>query len=93
MVADRVHQGLIGKTENDPDLHAALDQTYQTGFKTMHLMIERFYCSNLVNNLLFESDRHLRIKEEIRSLLAGDLWKENNLFQQGLLRGRRRANP
>lgn len=93
MIADRVHQGLVENTENDPHLHAVLDQTYQSGFKTMHLMIERFYCSNLVNNLLFESDRHLRIKEEIRALLAGDLWKENNLFQQGLLRGRRRANP
>lgn len=90
MIADNVHQGLIGNREDDPELHSELDQAYQSGFKTMHLMIERFYCSNLVNNLIFESDRHLRIKEEIRALLAGDLWKEDNFFQQGLLRGRRR---
>ncbi len=90
MIADGVHQGLIENREDDADLHSEFDQTYQSGFKTMHLMIERFYCSNLVNNLIFESGRHLRIKEEIRSLLAGDLWREDNLFQQGLLRGRRR---
>ena len=89
IVADRLHQAFTNNVENDPELHAVDDKIYQTGFQTMHRMIERFYCSNLVDNLIFESDRHQRIKQEINALLAGDLWSENNLFQQGLLRGRR----
>ncbi len=87
-IADRVHQGLQEDIEDDPQLHAIDDPTYQTGFRTMHLLIERFYSSRLIHNLVFEADRHPRIKQEVTALLAGDLWQENNHFQQGLLRGR-----
>ncbi len=88
-IADRVHLGLLNNAEDDPRLHATDDQMYQTGFRTMQLLIERFYRSRLIHNLVFEADRHPRIKQEVTALLAGDLWQEGNLFQQGLLRGRR----
>lgn len=88
-IADRVHQGLQDNQEDDPQLHAVDDESYLTGFRTMHLLIERFYSSRLIHNLVFEADRHPRIKQEVTALLAGDLWQENNHFQQGLLRGRR----
>jgi flavin-dependent dehydrogenase len=91
-VADQLHQGLTQGTEADPELQQAGDEFYQKGFKTMHCLIERFYCSNLVENLFFESDRQLQIKQEIVALLAGDLWREGNSFQQGLLTGRSRKN-
>jgi len=87
-VADQLHTGLLAGTEEDPELHVSSDEFYQIGFKTMHRLIERFYGSNLVENLFFESDRQLNIKQEIADLLAGDLWQEDNGFQQGLLRGR-----
>jgi len=87
-IADQLHTALEENSEAAIDLQAAGDEFYQTGFKTMHLLIERFYGSNLVENLFFESDRQLTIKKEIVALLAGDLWQEGNGFQQGLLRGR-----
>lgn len=87
-IADQVHQGFLTGSEANPNLHTVTDQLYQTGFQSMYLMIERFYCSNLVHNLFFESDREERIKREITAMLAGDLWGEDNQFQQGLLRGR-----
>lgn len=87
-IADQIHQGFVEGREADPALHSVTDQVYQTGFQSMYLMIERFYCSNLVHNLFFESDREARIKREITAMLAGDLWMEDNSFQQGLLRGR-----
>jgi len=88
-VADTLHTHLLTGTEADSELQKINDAFYQKGFKTMHLLIERFYGSNLVENLFFESDRQLKIKQEIVALLAGDLWQEGNGFQQGLLRGRR----
>jgi flavin-dependent dehydrogenase len=88
MVADQVHCGFVEGREAAPDLHSGSDEIYQKGFQTMYLMIERFYCSNLVHNLFFEADRQERIKNEITALLAGDLWQEDNSFQQGLLSGR-----
>ena len=87
-IADQLHQGLVSGTEGAEDLHRQGDEFYQQGFNTMHCLIERFYCSNIVENLFFESDRQLDIKKEIVALLAGDLWQENNSFQQGLLSGR-----
>lgn len=87
-IADQVHQGFETGREADPDLHSGGDQIYQTGFQSMYLMIERFYCSNLVHNLFFEADREQRIKQEITAMLAGDLWVSNNKFQEGLLKGR-----
>jgi len=91
MIADRLHQGFVNGQEADPKLHSIDDSIYKTGFNTMHLLIDRFYRSNLVENLIYEFERHARIKEELTALLAGDLWSEGNLFQQGLLKGRRSA--
>ena len=88
MIADQLHLGLKENREADINLHDKTDQLYQVGFQSMYLMIERFYCSNLVGNLFFEAERAPHIKEEIVALLAGDLWTENNSFQQGLLSGR-----
>ncbi len=88
MVADQVHQGFLHKQEAAVDLHHNSDEIYQKGFKTMYLMIERFYCSNLVHNLFFQADHQERVKQEITALLAGDLWQAENSFQQGLLSGR-----
>ena len=90
-IADQLHKGLLLGTEGAEDLHQQGDVLYQKGFKTMHLLIERFYCSNIVENLFFESDRQLDIKQEIVALLAGDLWQQGNSFQQGLLHGRSKS--
>jgi len=89
MIADRLHPALIEGREGDPNLHLPDDAVYAHGFQTMHRMIERFYHSSLVHNLFFEADRDPRIKTEVTGLLAGDLWSENNFFQQSLLTGRR----
>ncbi len=89
MIADRLHPALTEGREGDPNLNAPDDPVYGHGFQTMHRMIERFYHSGLVRNLFFEAGRDRRIKTEVTCLLAGDLWSENNFFQQGLLRGRR----
>ncbi len=87
-VADTLHQHLVKGTEAYSEIQQTNDAFYQKGFNTMYLLIERFYSSNLVENLFFESDRQLTIKKEIAALLAGDLWQANNEFQKGLLRGR-----
>ncbi|MGR9074235.1 MAG: NAD(P)/FAD-dependent oxidoreductase [Gammaproteobacteria bacterium] len=89
LTADRVHRGFVEGREGDPGLHRDNDQLFDTGFRTMYLLIQRFYQSDLISNLVFEADRHERIKREVTAILAGDLWREDNLFQQGLLRGRR----
>jgi len=88
-IADRLHEALVGEFEDDPCLHCVDDERYESGFRTMQLIVERFYQSDLVSNLFFEADRDERIKREVGKILAGDLWSESNAFQKGLLEGRR----
>ncbi len=88
-VADRLHVGFTEGREADAELHAEDDQDYVLGFQSMLLLVERFYRSNLVQNLFFESARDDSIKEQIAGLLAGDLWSGKNAFQQQLLNSRR----
>ncbi len=89
MAADRIHQAFLEGKEADPDLHEQDNRVYDTGFQTMYALIHRFYHSSMIKNLVFEADRHEGVRREITALLAGDLWQENNRFQQGLLKGRR----
>lgn len=89
MAADRIHQAFLDGKEADPYLHEQDNRVYDIGFQTMYALIYRFYHSSMIKNLVFEADRHERIKREITALLAGDLWEDNNLFQQGLLKSRR----
>ena len=89
LIADRLHWGFSHGSEANPNLHAEDNQVYDIGFKTIHLLIQRFYQSDLINNLVFEADRHDRIKKELTAIMAGDLWQPDNKFQQGLLHGRR----
>ncbi|MGR9100754.1 MAG: NAD(P)/FAD-dependent oxidoreductase, partial [Gammaproteobacteria bacterium] len=83
LTADQIHRGFVEGSEGDPGLHRDNDQLFDTGFRTMYLLIQRFYQSDLISNLVFEADRHERIKREVTAILAGDLWREDNLFQQG----------
>ncbi|MCI0654323.1 MAG: tryptophan 7-halogenase [Methylococcaceae bacterium] len=89
MAADRIHRAFLEGREADPALHDDDNRVYSRGFQTMYALIYRFYHSSMIENIVFEADRHQRIKQEITTLLSGDLWDENNLFQQGLLNGRR----
>lgn len=92
-IADSLHQALLGGCEGDPDIQRAGDESYKTGFRTMHLVVERFYQADLVNNLLFEANRDEKIRADIAAILSGDLWSGTNRFQNGLLAGRRATTP
>ncbi len=88
LIADRLHWGFSHGKEADPELHVEDNKVYDIGFQTIYLLVQRFYQSDLIKNLVFEADRHERIKKEITAILAGDLWQPDNRFQQGLLHGR-----
>ena len=88
LAADRIHIAFQEGREAEPMLHEDDIRNYDYGFQTMSALIYRFYHSSMIENLVFEADRHPRIKQEITALLAGDLWNDNNRFQLGLLKGR-----
>lgn len=89
LVADRLHRAFVDGRDGDLTLHREDHRVYDTGFQTMYALIYRFYQSGMIENLVFECNRHERINQEVIALLSGDFWNENNLFQQGLLTGRK----
>jgi flavin-dependent dehydrogenase len=92
-IADRLHQALAAGTEGDPALHAADDDAYSLGFRSMQLFVERYYQHNMVHHLFFAADRNEALKNDITALLSGDLWQGNNEFQRMLLTGRQNRSP
>ena len=92
-VADRLHPALAAGTEGDPALHAADDDHYTLGFRSMQLFVERYYQHDMVHHLFFAADRSDTIKNDIAALLSGDLWRDDNDFQRMLLAGRQNRTP
>lgn len=89
-LADRLHDALLEQREDDPELYASDDEIYQLGFRTMRIVVERFYQSDLIRGLFFEVDRDPVLKKDIAAILAGDLWSGGrNRFQERLLMQRR----
>lgn len=89
-VADRLDDALKNSSEADPLLHKSDDKDYLLGFNSMLLFVERFYSYDLVHHLLFEANSNHSVKEDIIGLLGGNLWTEDNQFQQMLLNSRQK---
>jgi hypothetical protein len=58
----------------------------ETGYKSFAALIYRFYHANLVPNLFFPHTDGEPLRPGITSLLGGDFWRDDNPFQQMLMR-------
>ncbi len=76
--------------EDDPQLLAPLEQKMQRAYDVFGALIHSFYHTALVQNLFFYDDPDPELRAGLISVLAGDLWREDNAFQNMLLRSGRR---
>lgn len=63
-------------------------RTCQKGYVTFDRLIERFYRPDWVRNVFFASNREDRLVREFTSILAGDVWRDDNGIQQMLINAR-----
>ena len=92
-LADLLAPALAEGREDDPDLMAPLGEHMQPAYEVFHRFIERFYHSRLIDNVLLAPRSGNQIfRSGIISVLAGDVWREDNSFQNMLLRARRRGS-
>ncbi len=89
-LADRLSQALDRGTEADPDLMAPLAAHTEQSYQTFEAIIRRFYHTNFVEHFLFGAEHSGETHRGVVSVLAGDVWRGDNDFQQMLLRARRR---
>jgi flavin-dependent dehydrogenase len=66
-------------------LHDHMDRAYQTFGRFIH----RFYNSRLIDNILLTRYANPQYRKGVTSVLAADVWREDNPFQDMLLGARR----
>ena len=64
----------------------------QRGYDAFSGIIDRFYHTHFIKHFIFGSLREERTEREVTSVLAGDVWRDDNAFQQSLVRSRRRGH-
>jgi flavin-dependent dehydrogenase len=85
-IADLLSPALREGREADPALMAGHGARMAIGYRSFATLIHRFYHARLVENLFFPSPETAPLRAGITSLLGGDLWRDDNPFQQMLLR-------
>ena len=89
--ADLLGPALAEGREGDPTLfeahHAAMDRAH----RTFANLILRFYHSGFAQRFFLEENPDFELRHGVMSVLAGDVWREDNPFQDLLLKARRRT--
>jgi flavin-dependent dehydrogenase len=85
-VADLLSAALREGREADPDLMADHAARMTVGYRAFATLIHRFYHARLCYNLFFPNPENAVYAPGITSLLGGDFWRDDNPFQQMLLR-------
>ncbi len=85
-LTDRLTAALREHREADPHLMDDHSKHMEIGYRSFAALIHRFYNHEMVRRLFFVDTRGEELRSGITSVLAGDLWRAENPFQQTLLR-------
>jgi len=89
-VADVVGPALLAGTEGASDLLAQHEREMDRAYRTFAGLIDRFYNSNFARSVfLDDSSIDVPMRRGVMSVLAGDVWRRENPFQEMLLAARR----
>ncbi|MCA9709627.1 MAG: NAD(P)/FAD-dependent oxidoreductase, partial [Myxococcales bacterium] len=86
----RLVPALAAGHEGDPALMEPHWAFMEPAYETFWAMIDRFYNTRFLEHFIFGPRGDAKIHAEIVSVLAGDVWRDDNDFQRMLLRSRRR---
>lgn len=87
--AERLIPALAAGREADPDLMAPMEEDMKRGYDTFAALVHRFYNTRFVDNLIFGAPADGRHRSGVISVLAGDVFRTDNPFQDMLLQSRR----
>jgi hypothetical protein len=89
-VAEKLLPALARGTEGDPDVMAPVHEKMAHAYTCVSALIHAFYHTRLVKNLFFAKHPDPAMRSGLISMLAGDLWRADNPFQEALMRSKRR---
>lgn len=79
-------------TEARPDLMAEAEAHMNCAYRNIGALVYAFYHTKMIRNLFFARRPNPQLRAGLISILAGDIWRDDNEFQTMLNRSRRR-NP
>jgi flavin-dependent dehydrogenase len=88
-VAERLLPALEARREGDPELMTPMETATKRAYETFASLVYRFYNTNFVDNMIFGAPSDGRFRAGVISVLAGDVFRDDNPFQEMLLRARR----
>ncbi len=89
VIARKLILALEAGNEGDADLMQPIEESMKRGYDTFASLVYRFYNTRFVDNLIFGAPTEGRLRAGVVSVLAGDVFRENNEFQEMLLDSRR----
>jgi flavin-dependent dehydrogenase len=89
-VSDRLTPALAEGREDDPDLMKPVWTHMERAYVSMSSLIHAFYHTGLVRNLFFSKKPDPLMRAGLITILSLDVWRDDNPFQDMLLRSRRR---
>ncbi len=92
-VADLLSAGLGRGEEADPALMRPHIERMESAYSSFEQLIRRFYHSKMIHNLFFASEQDPELRRGLISVLAGDVWRDDNRFQALLSASKRRGRP
>ncbi len=88
---DRLGHALIEGREEEPDLMRPVAAAMDRAYLTFSAIIDRFYHTHFIKHFIFGETQDEAIQRGVVSVLAGDVWRDDNPFQKMLTHSRRAA--
>lgn len=89
-LVDELLPALASGTEDREDLMDAHARHMAHGYNVFATLIHSFYHSRLLHGLFFTNDQDAMLRKGLTSVLAGDVWRDDNPFQRMLMGSKRR---
>jgi hypothetical protein len=90
-LADLLLPALESGAEAAPDLAAPQHARMERAYQTFTALIDRFYNTRFAEAMFLTDPAGLPLRQGVMSVLAGDVWRHDNPFQELLLQARRRT--
>jgi flavin-dependent dehydrogenase len=91
--ADLLAPALASGREADPEIMAPLAAEMHPAYVSFASLIGAFYNTKIVENVFFAPHPDPAIVAGFVSILAGDVWRDDNDFQKSLVASKRRIDP
>ncbi|MEM1418337.1 MAG: NAD(P)/FAD-dependent oxidoreductase [Myxococcota bacterium] len=93
LASDALGEALARGEEGDAALMTGPSSRRRDAYRVFGSIVKGFYSTGLARSFLLHPSPEPKVRAGLVSILAGDVWREDNDFQRMLLAGRRRWDP